>query len=89
MPPNEDSDLLVHTLQTCFADLLEQQREQADRLHKAVEALKPKVSTDKKTTFWNAYKTLADEHASRNTAHIFAGLFSALQVNEAPLRHVV
>jgi hypothetical protein len=34
----------------------------APRLQQAVEALKPKVTvTDKKTSFWNAYKTLADE----------------------------
>lgn len=34
------------------------------RLQQAIEVLKPKVlpATDKKTDFWNLYKTLADEH---------------------------
>lgn len=34
------------------------------RLHKAVEALRPKVPTvlDPSTAFWNAYKNVADEY---------------------------
>ncbi|KAJ7512338.1 hypothetical protein B0H11DRAFT_1642501, partial [Mycena galericulata] len=43
---------------------------------------------DKKTAFWNAYKTLADEHdrefqqrysTDLDTCLIFAGLFSAVE----------
>ncbi|KAJ7670657.1 hypothetical protein DFH06DRAFT_1124966 [Mycena polygramma] len=54
----------------------------------AVEALRPKPTTmDKKTNFWNLYKTLADEHdrdflqkysTDLDTSLIFAGLFSAV-----------
>jgi hypothetical protein len=31
-------------------------------VQKAIEALKPRPVVDKETAFWNAYKTLADEH---------------------------
>ncbi|KAJ7613267.1 hypothetical protein DFH06DRAFT_1307943 [Mycena polygramma] len=59
------------------------------QLQQAIEALKPKVppATDKKTNFWNLYKTLADEHDKEfhqrystdlDTSLIFAGLFSAI-----------
>ncbi|KAF7348702.1 hypothetical protein MVEN_01389000 [Mycena venus] len=58
------------------------------RLLEAVEALKRKAPVaDKKTAFWSAYKTLADEHDKEfqqrystdlDTALIFAGLFSAV-----------
>ncbi|KAJ7106191.1 hypothetical protein C8R44DRAFT_681160, partial [Mycena epipterygia] len=96
MSLDEDSDLkslphndrLVRTLKTCFSDLLEQQQEQAGKLLAAVEALKPKAPvTDKKTAFWNVYKTLADDHdkdfqqrysTDLDTSLIFAGLFSAV-----------
>ncbi|KAF7352441.1 hypothetical protein MVEN_01208700 [Mycena venus] len=64
------------------------QDERAEQLQQAVEALKQKVpTTDKKTAFWQAYKTLADEHDEEfhrkystdlDTALIFAGLFSAV-----------
>ncbi|KAJ7080692.1 hypothetical protein C8R44DRAFT_992403 [Mycena epipterygia] len=82
------NEKLITTLQECFSDMLKKQEEQADRLHKAVTALKPNMSaTDKKTTFWNLYKTLADEHDKEiqqrystdlDTSLIFAGLFSAI-----------
>ncbi|KAJ6599779.1 hypothetical protein DFH09DRAFT_1303149 [Mycena vulgaris] len=88
MQSEADSDRLITTLETCFTQLLKKQEEQADRLQKAVEALKSKLpATDKKTTFWNAYKTLADEHDKEfqqrystdlDTSLIFAGLFSAV-----------
>ncbi|KAF7345613.1 hypothetical protein MVEN_01580300 [Mycena venus] len=87
--PMANNDRLVSTLQACFADLLREQKEQADRLRQAVEELKPKPApaTDKKTRFWTAYKTLADEHDKEllqrystdlDTSLIFAGLFSAV-----------
>ncbi|KAJ7790679.1 hypothetical protein B0H14DRAFT_2625789 [Mycena olivaceomarginata] len=60
-----------------------------DRLRQTVEGLKPKPlpTTDKKSAFWSAYKTLADEHDKEllqrystdlDTSLIFAGLFSAV-----------
>ncbi|KAF7348683.1 hypothetical protein MVEN_01387100 [Mycena venus] len=93
--PPSDNEKLIKVLQSCFADLAKKQEaqakkqeEQADKLHQAVEALKPKVPvTDRKIAFWNAYKTLADEHdrdfqqkysTDLDTALIFAGLFSAV-----------
>ncbi|KAJ7484218.1 hypothetical protein FB451DRAFT_1231803 [Mycena latifolia] len=93
---NEDSDVqlqagndkLIDTLKMCFSDLLKKQEEQSDRLQKAVEALHSKAPvTDKKTTFWNLYKNLADEHDKEfqqrystdlDSSLIFAGLFSAV-----------
>ncbi|KAJ7794756.1 hypothetical protein B0H14DRAFT_3556383 [Mycena olivaceomarginata] len=80
---------LINTLQECFTNLLKEQKEQTNRL---IEELKPKPPpvTDKKTVFWNMYKTLADEHDKEllqrystdlDTALIFvciAGLFSAV-----------
>ncbi|KAJ6569139.1 hypothetical protein B0H19DRAFT_1350036 [Mycena capillaripes] len=82
------NDRLITTLQKCFSELLEKQDEQADRLHKAVTDLKPKVpATDKKTTFWNLYNNLADDHDKEfherystdlDASLIFAGLFSAI-----------
>ncbi|KAF7348681.1 hypothetical protein MVEN_01386900 [Mycena venus] len=90
-----EHDRLIKVLQTCFSDLVKNQQdqarrqdEQAEKLQQAVEALKPKIPvTDRKTAFWNAYKTLADEHDEEfqrkystdlDTALIFAGLFSAV-----------
>ncbi|KAJ7484194.1 hypothetical protein FB451DRAFT_1083560, partial [Mycena latifolia] len=83
-----DNDRLIEVLKICFADLSQKQEEQAIKLHQAVEALQPKAPvTDKKTSFWNVYKTLADEHdrefqqrysAELDTSLIFAGLFSAV-----------
>ncbi|KAF8210852.1 hypothetical protein K438DRAFT_99198 [Mycena galopus ATCC 62051] len=77
---------LINAMQACFTDLLKEQTAQTNRL---IEELKPKPlpTTDKKTTFWNAYKTLADEHdrellqrysTDLDTSLIFAGLFSAV-----------
>ncbi|KAJ7312998.1 hypothetical protein DFH08DRAFT_821824 [Mycena albidolilacea] len=81
-----DNERLINTLQECFTNLLKEQKEQTNRL---IEELKPKPppTTDKKTVFWNMYKTLADEHDKEllqrystdlDTALIFAGLFSAV-----------
>ncbi|KAJ7216744.1 hypothetical protein B0H12DRAFT_1241840 [Mycena haematopus] len=101
-PSLTDNDRLIKTLQMCFSDLARNQEEQmrkqedqarkhdqqAAKLQQAVEALRPKVPvTDKKTAFWNAYKTLADEHDKEiqqkystdlDTTLIFAGLFSGV-----------
>ncbi|KAJ7113058.1 hypothetical protein C8R44DRAFT_797132 [Mycena epipterygia] len=86
--PFSDNDRLITVLRACFADLIQKQEEQTERLHKAVEALQPPATvTDKKTTFWNSYMKLADEHdkefqqkysSDLDTALIFAGLFSAV-----------
>ncbi|KAF7352446.1 hypothetical protein MVEN_01209300 [Mycena venus] len=90
-----ENERLIQTLETCFSNLVRNQQEQAnrqderaERLQEAVEALKQKIpATDKKTAFWQAYKTLADEHDEEfqrkystdlDTALIFAGLFSAV-----------
>ncbi|KAJ7144216.1 hypothetical protein C8R44DRAFT_973842 [Mycena epipterygia] len=90
-----DTDRLIAALQLGFQDLVKKQeehsksqKEQAERLHKAVEALKTQAPvTDKKTAFWNSYMKLADEHDKEfkekystdlDTALIFAGLFSAV-----------
>ncbi|KAJ7670687.1 hypothetical protein DFH06DRAFT_140515 [Mycena polygramma] len=86
----------------CFSELMQKQEDhsakwvhQAEKFQEALEALTPKLEalkpkppvTDKKTAFWNAYKTLADEHdrefqqkysTDLDTALIFAGLFSAV-----------
>ncbi|KAJ7487302.1 hypothetical protein B0H11DRAFT_2015129, partial [Mycena galericulata] len=79
---------LIITLKACFQDLIAKQEEQTEKIHKAVEALKPQAPvTDKKTTFWNAYMKLADEYDKEfqqkystdlDTGLIFAGLFSAV-----------
>ncbi|KAJ7510893.1 hypothetical protein B0H11DRAFT_2215632 [Mycena galericulata] len=83
-----DNDRLIITLKACFQDLIAKQEEQTEKIHKAVEALKPQAPvTDKKTTFWNAYMKLADEYDKEfqqkystdlDTGLIFAGLFSAV-----------
>ncbi|KAJ7670685.1 hypothetical protein DFH06DRAFT_1037705, partial [Mycena polygramma] len=89
------NDRLTHTLERCFSELMQKQEDQSDKFQEALEALTPKLEalkpkppvTDKKTAFWNAYKTLADEHdrefqqkysTDLDTALIFAGLFSAV-----------
>ncbi|KAJ7125763.1 hypothetical protein C8R43DRAFT_1111438 [Mycena crocata] len=87
-PGSVKERLLVTALQSCFADLMKKQEEQADRIQKAVEGLKPPVPVvDKTTAFWNSYMKLADEHdkefqqkysADLDTGLIFAGLFSAV-----------
>ncbi|KAJ6470190.1 hypothetical protein C8R47DRAFT_1325262 [Mycena vitilis] len=82
------NDRLIKTLERCFSELMDKQEEQSDKFRQALEALKPKPpATDKKTAFWTAYKTLADEHDKElqqkystdlDTALIFAGFFSAV-----------
>ncbi|KAJ7751337.1 hypothetical protein B0H14DRAFT_3602756 [Mycena olivaceomarginata] len=87
MASSENADIRpVTENDSCFTDFLKEQKEQTSRL---VEELRPKhpPTTDKKTAFWNAYKTLADEHDKEllhrystdlDTSLIFAGLFSAV-----------
>ncbi|KAJ6540828.1 hypothetical protein DFH09DRAFT_1282955, partial [Mycena vulgaris] len=87
-PAVSDTERLVGALQTCFSELLKTQKEQTEKLHRAVEALQPKPPVaDKKTVFWKQYQTLADEHDKEllqkfgtdlDTSLIFAGLFSAV-----------
>ncbi|KAJ7608338.1 hypothetical protein FB45DRAFT_946466 [Roridomyces roridus] len=80
-------DRLINTLQLCFQNLMTKQEEQADKLHKALEALKPVQAADPKSAFWNAYMKLADEYDKEfqqkhgtdlDTCLIFAGLFSTV-----------
>ncbi|KAJ7106213.1 hypothetical protein C8R44DRAFT_987368 [Mycena epipterygia] len=81
------NERLISAMQACFADLVKKNEEQMDKLQTTFEGLRPKpVVTDKKTKFWNLYKTLADEHDKEflqkystdlDTSLIFAGLFSA------------
>ncbi|KAJ7670347.1 hypothetical protein B0H17DRAFT_1246086, partial [Mycena rosella] len=88
-PSPDGNDRLIETLKIGFSDLLlKQQEEQSDRLQRAVEALNSKAPvTDKKSTFWNLDKNLADEHdrelqqrysTDLDASLIFAGLFSAV-----------
>ncbi|KAF7325357.1 hypothetical protein MVEN_02630800 [Mycena venus] len=42
--------------------LIQMQTEQAEKICKAVESLKPPASVDSKTAFWDSYMKLADEH---------------------------
>ncbi|KAJ7836653.1 hypothetical protein B0H14DRAFT_3704700 [Mycena olivaceomarginata] len=92
-----DNERLVATLQAGFQGLMRKQEEQmnsqqehAEKLQKAIEALKTQVppTPDKKTAFWTSYMKLADEYdkdirekydTELDTALIFAGLFSAPQ----------
>ncbi|KAJ7908647.1 hypothetical protein B0H13DRAFT_2661887 [Mycena leptocephala] len=85
-----NNDRLIDALQSCFSDLLKIQEEQATKLDQVVAALEQNArpTTDKKTTFWNLYKNLADEHDKEiqqrystdlDTSLIFAGLFSAIE----------
>ncbi|KAJ7836928.1 hypothetical protein B0H13DRAFT_2368453, partial [Mycena leptocephala] len=86
--PDDINDRLISALQCCFTELIKKQEEQTDRIHKAVEALKPQVPvTDEKTAFWNSYMKLADEcdkefqqkySSDLDAALIFAGLFSGV-----------
>ncbi|KAJ7245450.1 hypothetical protein C8J57DRAFT_1141074, partial [Mycena rebaudengoi] len=57
--PDEPS--LGDTIRECFANLAKGNEVQTE---KVLEALKPKAppTTDKETTFWNAYKTLSEEY---------------------------
>ncbi|KAJ7601885.1 hypothetical protein DFH06DRAFT_378352 [Mycena polygramma] len=87
-PTFSPNDRLINALERCFSELIRKQEDQSDRLNKALEALRPKPpTTDNKTAFWNAYKTLTDEHDREiqqkystdfDAALIFAGLFSAV-----------
>ncbi|KAJ6506303.1 hypothetical protein C8R47DRAFT_1241564 [Mycena vitilis] len=82
------NDRLISTIERCFSELTKKQEDQSNRFHETLQTLKPKLpTTDTKTAFWNAYKTLADEHDKElqqkystdlDTALIFAGLFSAV-----------
>ncbi|KAJ7636742.1 hypothetical protein FB45DRAFT_1138603, partial [Roridomyces roridus] len=90
--PTKDSVLpeerFVHALRACVTELLQENNNQMNKLHAAVEDLKPKKSsTDTKTAFWNTYKTISDEFdkdyqqkysTDLDTTLIFAGLFSAV-----------
>ncbi|KAF7344526.1 hypothetical protein MSAN_01934500 [Mycena sanguinolenta] len=83
-----ENERLISVLQTCFQDLIAKQEEQSEKIHKAIEGLKPPAPVqDKKTLFWNSYMKLADEYdndfqqkysTDLNTGLIFAGLFSAV-----------
>ncbi|KAJ7670648.1 hypothetical protein DFH06DRAFT_1178635 [Mycena polygramma] len=82
---SSDHPRLINTFERCFSDLMHKQAEQSEKFQKSLEALKPKPpATDKKTAFWRAYKTLADEHDKEfqqkystdlDTALIFVGTF--------------
>ncbi|KAJ7203158.1 hypothetical protein GGX14DRAFT_399119 [Mycena pura] len=71
-----------------LSEILSVNEDQSDKSHTAGEALKQKPEgLDIKTTFWNAYKPLADEFdkefkdkygTNLDTSLIFAGLFSAV-----------
>ncbi|KAF7336328.1 hypothetical protein MVEN_02181200 [Mycena venus] len=91
-----DSERLLATLQAGFQGLMRKQEDQmrsqkehAEKLQKAIEALKTQVppTPDKTTTFWASYMKLANEYdkdikekydTDLDTALIFAGLFSAV-----------
>ncbi|KAJ7268488.1 hypothetical protein C8J57DRAFT_345733 [Mycena rebaudengoi] len=94
-PCASDNERLIAALQLGFQEMARRQdeqtrsqNEQAGRLQKAIESLKPQAPIpDKKTAFWNSYMKLADEHdkeflrkylSDLDTALIFAGLFSAV-----------
>ncbi|KAK6985063.1 hypothetical protein R3P38DRAFT_2661870 [Favolaschia claudopus] len=83
--PITDNERLIQELKAGFASLVHEQQE----MRKAIADSKPKPSTatDKKTTFWNGYMTLANEYDKEflqkygtdlDTSLIFAGLFSAV-----------
>ncbi|KAJ7245563.1 hypothetical protein C8J57DRAFT_1524280 [Mycena rebaudengoi] len=84
--PKPDEPSLGDTIRECFANLAKGNEVQTERV---LEALKSKAppTTDKETTFWNAYKTLSEEYdhefhkkygTDLDTSLIFAGLFSAV-----------
>ncbi|KAJ7237248.1 hypothetical protein C8J57DRAFT_1479003 [Mycena rebaudengoi] len=94
-PCASDNERLIAALQLGFQEMARRQdeqtrsqHEQAGRLQKAIESLKPQAPIpNKKTAFWNSYMKLADEHdkefvrkylSDLDTALIFAGLFSAI-----------
>ncbi|KAJ7812638.1 hypothetical protein B0H14DRAFT_3879583 [Mycena olivaceomarginata] len=93
-PENVDSDptakdeIFLSALKACFAGLAQQNETQLEKLRVAVEGLKitPPVM-DRRTAFWNTYKTISDEYdreylqkygTDLDTSLIFAGLFSAV-----------
>ncbi|KAJ7081932.1 hypothetical protein C8R44DRAFT_823211 [Mycena epipterygia] len=56
-------DRLIKVMTTALQELGKQNAEQTDSLRKAIETMAPKVvATDRKTEFWNAYKTVAEEY---------------------------
>ncbi|KAJ7262536.1 hypothetical protein C8J57DRAFT_1719421 [Mycena rebaudengoi] len=84
--PMSDDLSLGNTIRECFANLTKGNEAQTEKI---LDALKPKAppATDKEATFWNAYKTLSEEHdreflkkygTDLDTSLIFAGLFSAV-----------
>ncbi|KAJ7150839.1 hypothetical protein C8R43DRAFT_490838 [Mycena crocata] len=83
-----DNEKLIEAIRLCFSDLLRKQEQQANRLHQAVQTLKPtEPIPDKKTIFWKLYKSLGEEHDKEfqqrystdlDASLIFAGLFSAV-----------
>ncbi|KAF8151830.1 hypothetical protein K438DRAFT_2026981 [Mycena galopus ATCC 62051] len=72
-PPSEN-DRLISTLQTCFQELITKQEEQSEKIHKAIEALKPPAAIQDTKTAELQQKYSTD----LNTGLIFAGLFSAV-----------
>ncbi|KAJ7467535.1 hypothetical protein FB451DRAFT_1401537 [Mycena latifolia] len=90
-----ETQKLINTIKASFAELRETSNEQSNSLKAALERLSMAIevfkgqpqSSDKKTAFWTAYKTLADEFDKEflrkygndlDTSLIFAGLFSAV-----------
>ncbi|KAJ7154529.1 hypothetical protein C8R46DRAFT_1227367 [Mycena filopes] len=83
-----DNERFLHLFQQCFTNLAKSNEEQMEKLREAVDGLKPKPpDIDKKTAFWNAYNTVADEYDKEyqqkygtdlDTSLIFSGLFSAV-----------
>ncbi|KAJ7268495.1 hypothetical protein C8J57DRAFT_1469131 [Mycena rebaudengoi] len=69
-PCASDNERLIAALQLGFQEMARRQdeqtrnqHEQAGRLQKAIESLKPQAPIPgKKTEFWNSYMKLADEH---------------------------
>ncbi|KAJ7627762.1 hypothetical protein DFH06DRAFT_727143 [Mycena polygramma] len=58
-----DDERLISALRKCFDELGARSEDQTARIERAFETLRPKVPViDNKTTFWNAYKTVADEY---------------------------
>ncbi|KAJ7894773.1 hypothetical protein B0H13DRAFT_2339064 [Mycena leptocephala] len=83
--PVSDNDRLIAALQRCFYDLIDKQDEQTDRLHRAIEALKPQAPVSDKNTFWNFYMKLADEHDKDFHKKYSTGLDSALIFSTPPI----
>ncbi|KAJ7189060.1 hypothetical protein C8R46DRAFT_980463 [Mycena filopes] len=83
-----EHESLVQTFQALVSELAHSRELQANGLQQLLDVLKSKPPmTDRKTAFWNAYSTLADEHdkdfqqrysTDLDVSLIFAGLFSAV-----------